>query len=164
MKEKHIFSFLVNLFLQWTDLLFHAPASLDLITSLFFLPVHYSPNSVPHLTLCFKAIWLPFPVPNTHFAHCSLSLPAQLMAQTIISGRFSSASSAYAPFPTVSKHILAYLTWVFLAPHAVSLLDPPAISMLPAELVLLPFLPHPYPKTHSLASFLSLIMSPSLPG
>lgn len=163
MNKEYIFSFLVDQFLQWTDLLLHVPASLDLIISLFFLPVHHSSNSVPHLTLCFKAIWLPFPVPNTHFAHCSFSLPAQLMVQTLISGRFSSASPTYAPFPTMSQHILAYLTWFFLAPHAVSLLDPLAIPKLPAELVLFPFLPHAYPKTHSLASFLSLITSPSSP-
>lgn len=165
MIKGHIFSFLVKLLLQWTDLLFHVLASLDLVTSSFFLPVHHSRNSVPHLTLCFKTLWLPFPVPRTHFAHCSLSLPAQLTIQTLISGRFSSASSAYTPCPAVSQHILAYLTWVLLAPHAVSLLDPPAISKLPAELVLSPFLrhPHPYPKTHSLTSLLSLVTSPSSP-
>lgn len=77
---------------------------------LFFLPVHHSPASIPHLTPCFRAFWLPFPVPNTHFALYSLSFPTQLMVQTLILGRFSLASSTYVPFPTMSQHILAQLT------------------------------------------------------
>lgn len=64
----------------------------------------------------------------------------------------------------MSQHILAHLPCPFLAPHAVSYLDPLAISRLSEEQALFPFLPRPYQETHSLASFLSLVMSPSSAG
>lgn len=158
-KEEHIFKFLVNLVLQQTDLLFQVFASLDLNAFLISLTDHHSPNSAFHLTLCFKAVWLPFLVCNTHFFPCNLSLPALLMVQTLISGRFSSASSACAPFPAVSQHIFAHLSSLCsIAPGFCCYTGAPSCPV-----PRFPFLPHPHQK-RSLASFLCLAMSPSSPG
>lgn len=60
-------------------------ASPDLVTSSFFLPIHHSHNSVPHLTLCFKTLQLPFPVPSTHFAPCPAHGPNPNLRQVQLS-------------------------------------------------------------------------------
>lgn len=157
-KEENIFNILINLFLWLTDLLYQVSASLDLIISLIFLSGHHSPNSAPHLTLCFKTVCLPFLALYIFifFSVASVFLPwlwpkpsfqAGLVQPVLLSPL---SHSTFLPIP-VQHH-----SWIQLlfpsSQQCCSRCSPSPIS------------PSSSPKNDSLASFLCLAMSPSSLG